>query len=299
MVFSCDTDCPFSLQFHSNIEPFHNPEEKGSHLQHTHQEHKQKKNLQAQKPHRVMFYYNKEVHTIRAKENDGDIVIWLDDQLVGSVDDLLESTLIGKAPFMHYDVDITWFRLQDYWDFKIDTIQFDTPFGFIEVLKNGNRIPFHIEEGTYNTYFQDDLELHPLGCYEMAIDISDMAVGDIVVVRYSKGSIASDGGDEHTLNAVGEIDGYTIGLGVTDTDDLEELWQYDKEEYPDDPRFSRDRRYPYAHWGLTGSGVEFRIVDDPGKYPDDHYDTKNIIVSAVWESNDKEYAWDIVSFLTC
>lgn len=188
------------------------------------------------------------------------------------------------------------------------TRQFETPFGFFEVLLNGENIEFSVEEGTYNTFYSDDdIPLHPDGCYIARIETINMKPGDIIVARYSAPGLNYDGGDEHTLNAVAELENYTVGIGCDDTDDLEELWKLKIRETNAEPgEFPTQHMFPYCHWGITDrtDGFEFRIVDDPKKYlcysASKYYGKRTVIsVALVWNKNSDKYAWDIVSFLTC
>lgn len=180
----------------------------------------------------------------------------------------------------------------------METEQFDTPFGFIEVLCNGKRRSFRVEENDYNIYSLDDgTEISPEGCYTLHIDISDNKKGDVIVVQYSCGELKDDGGGENMLNLIADSGEYTYGFGFLDTDDLEESWEWAKEDYPDDPKFSDERSFPYAYWGNVTSGAEFHIVDDPAKYSGKRKEL-DLWVSALWESSSNEYAWDMISYLT-
>ena len=84
-------------------------------------------------------------------------------------------------------------------------------------------------------------------------------------------------------NAVGTVGDYVVGIGCSDTQYLE----------------SKASRHwlPYEEIGLNGAGFEFRIVDDPNKL-DTHPFQQKISFIIAWESNAKEYAWDIVSLMT-
>ena len=188
------------------------------------------------------------------------------------------------------------------------TKKFQTPFGYFEVLYNGQNIEFSIEAGTYNTFYVDEkTPVHPDGCYMVRIETADMNPGDVVLARYSVSGLEYDSGDEHTLNAVAELEHFTIGIGCDDTDDLEELWEIDRSRADADPNHFRTiYKFPYAHWGITKerNGFEFHITDDPKQYL--QYADKNVhdqrtILSLplVWNQNEDEYSWEIVSMLTC
>lgn len=184
----------------------------------------------------------------------------------------------------------------------------ETPFGYFEVLMNGNNIPFSVGKGTYNTFYLDDnTPVHPDACYIARIETVNMKPGDTIEARYSVSGFEYDGGDEHTLNAVVELESYTVGIGCIDTDDLEELWKSDMHKKGADlSKFPTRHRFPYCHMGITDrrDGFEFRMVDDPKKYlcysKMNYYSNRTVIpLSLVWNKNSDRYAWDIVSFLTC
>lgn len=188
------------------------------------------------------------------------------------------------------------------------TEKFETPFGYFEVLHNGKNIEFSIEKETYNTfYLNGDVPVHPDGCYMVHIETVNMKPGDVIVARYSVSGLQYDGGDEHTLNAVAELESYTIGIGCDDTDDLENLWElYMHEEDADLSKFPTPHMLPYCFWGITDrrDGFEFRVKDEPKKYLQysntKYYSKRTIItIPLVWNKNTDEYSWEIVSFLTC
>jgi len=179
------------------------------------------------------------------------------------------------------------------------TIRFDTPFGYIEVLRNGIPILFDIEPGTYNEFPLDDGSyVHPAGCYYMQIDPFVFKKEDSIIVRYSSGELVDDGGDEKICNAIAEIEEYTIGFGFPDTHEYEDDWMWYKRKYPDKPEFGRERWLPFEYIGIVGSGIEYKMVDDPVEYIGKPYMANHLWFHVVWETNDKPYAWEIVSYLT-
>lgn len=173
----------------------------------------------------------------------------------------------------------------------------DTPEGFIQITINGNPVPFEVNIGGYDTYSIGDLDVQPEGCYDLFINISNCHKGDVVVVEHSTGQFEYDGGGERIENIIGELENYIIGLGCPATDDYEDDLKYMEGDVPDCLK-DTNRVLPYELWGNTGKGFEFRIVDDPQKYNGQYEWRITISTSVVWEQKDKEYAWDIVSFLT-
>lgn len=174
-----------------------------------------------------------------------------------------------------------------------------TPCGSITVKKNGENIPFEVSDNHYNTYWVDgenkeDIAIHPDGCVEIIIDLIGMKVGDRIVCSLEKDIVKSDGGGEHMLNTVGKYNGNDIGIGVTDTEDLEYGWEDITDNIPND--LNKTKRYlPYDSCHCYG-GFEFNILDDPKEYRDKPL-RKAIILPVVWCSSDKDYSDDIVSFL--
>ena len=182
------------------------------------------------------------------------------------------------------------------------TKRFDTPFGYIEVLQNGMPVEFEITsetDGCNRLWVDDDTVLYPDGLYEIIIPIEKTNPGDVFIVRYSSGDLQYDGGDEHTLNAICEGENYVYGFGWQDTEDWEECFNYMDSELKQD----RKRILPYEHYDLIGSGVEFRIVGGSEMYDglNDFYKKlgQEIRVIAAWADRSSEYAWEIVSLVTC
>jgi hypothetical protein len=160
----------------------------------------------------------------------------------------------------------------------------DTPAGKFQVFCNG--IPIEFECHPYSEYAYYDENSVPIAitaCFEIFVSCCELSLGDIIEAKFERGSLNYDGGGEHRDNAVGCVDNYTIGIGVPDTQSLEEN--------------IGSNWLPYEEFGLNRTGFVFHVVDDPKKYTAHHrQQTLDIVVA--WESNDKEYAWDIVSFMT-
>ena len=176
-----------------------------------------------------------------------------------------------------------------------------TPFGHIEVIKNGTAVEFEVIHGSdsFDYYPLNDVaRLYPSGLYTIIIPIENSTAGDTYFISYSTGELRSDGGGENTRNAICENDGYVFGFGWADTEDIEEgykLWY--PELYAD-----RTRILPYSENGIIGSGIEFEIVPD-AKYEDlDErivQQSKEIRIIAAWAESNLPYAWDMISFITC
>ncbi|NFT08787.1 MULTISPECIES: hypothetical protein [Clostridium] len=174
--------------------------------------------------------------------------------------------------------------------------KFKTPIGFFRVYKNSKICSLNIEEGTYNTFWlNENKPLHSEGCYKISLDLTLFSVGDMISCELDNGEMLNDGGDENTLNIVGEIGDYIIGIGAPDSDSIEEL--YCQDQWPKDMNHTK-YELPYDTWDITKRGYIFKIKDNPAEYRDRNF-RKYIELSLVWERKEKEYAWDIVSFLTC
>ncbi len=100
------------------------------------------------------------------------------------------------------------------------------------------------------------------------------------------------------LNAIAEINGYTIGFGFPDTYEYEDDWKWYKREDPEKIEFCRERWLPFEYLDISGFGVEFEMMDDPAEYIGMPNVPDYLWFTAVWETNDKPYAWEIVSYLT-
>ena len=174
--------------------------------------------------------------------------------------------------------------------------KFETPIGFFKVYKNNEIYSFDIEESTYNTFWlNENKPVNPEGCYKISLDLISFSVGDIISCEIDNGEMVNDGGDENTLNVVGEIGDYIIGIGAPDSDSIEKA--YSQGEWPKDMNHTK-YEVPYDTWDITKRGYIFKVKDNPAKYRDRNF-RKYIDLSLVWEKKEKDYSWDIVSFLTC
>lgn len=163
-------------------------------------------------------------------------------------------------------------------------IYIDTPAGKFQILVNGNPTDFDAQPFESYAYFDEsDSPTRITACYQVSLNIQDLSVGDIIEAKFEYGTLENDGGGEGMDNAVSYIGDYAVGIGATDTQYLE--WDVNQ------------RQLPYENYGLSGSGFTFHIVDDPKKYTAYPIQQKITFIIA-WESASKEYAWDIVSFMT-
>ena len=65
---------------------------------------------------------------------------------------------------------------------SIITEQFDTPFGYLEVLRNGKRMPFEIYKSKYQSENINGEDVSAEGCYDIFIDYEGMKKGDEICV---------------------------------------------------------------------------------------------------------------------
>ncbi|WP_179207992.1 hypothetical protein [Clostridium diolis] len=166
--------------------------------------------------------------------------------------------------------------------------------GFFRVYKNNEICSFYIEESIYNTFWlNENTPVHPEACYKIFLDLISFSVGDMISCEINNGEMVNDGGDENTLNVVGEIGEYIIGIGASDS--IEEM--YSRGEWPKDMNHTK-YELPYDTLDITKREYIFKIKDNPVEYRDRDF-RKYIELSLVWENKEKDYSWDIVSFLTC
>lgn len=189
------------------------------------------------------------------------------------------------------------------------TKKFETPFGYFEILHNGEKIEFEIAKEENNNVWIGDKLFHADGAYIAKINTSEMSVGDVIIALYSLGGMEFDGGDEYMNNAIVETENFVIGMGCYDTDELNETW---KSEASDSSLQEPIYVLPYETYGLTanGDGFEFRITDDPKKYLkgtkdfkgyNNNFNGKNRSVmpfKLAWHHSSEKQAWEIVSDLT-
>ena len=102
---------------------------------------------------------------------------------------------------------------------------FATPVGTFRVYRNSEICPFFIEESKYNTvWLKENVAVQPEGCYKISLDLIRFSIGDTITCELDNGDMDNDGGDEHTLNIVGENGDYIIGIGTIDSDSMEESY---------------------------------------------------------------------------
>ncbi|MEC1157996.1 hypothetical protein [Cytobacillus horneckiae] len=161
--------------------------------------------------------------------------------------------------------------------------QFESPAGLFQIFINGQLSEFNISQSNYNTYFIDNVPIRCTNVYEAKIDILDLNIGDKILCEYEDGQFFNDGGGERMSNIIGEFNNYIVGMGAYD--DVEVYYDY------------KTKIIPYVNNGHTSRGFEFEILDHLKMYKQNKNDTR-ITVKLVWESNKKDYAYDIVGFLT-
>ncbi|MGI6278980.1 MAG: hypothetical protein ACOYJS_00270 [Acutalibacteraceae bacterium] len=164
------------------------------------------------------------------------------------------------------------------------TREFETPFAKLNVYKNGQPIDFKIVPFSYGIPLDDNSYKIPEGLYRVIIDMDSLKIGNVLVCEFDRGCLQNDGGSEHTVNIVGTIDGYTVGMGTFDTDDFGS---------PKD----EDYGIPYELWDWTKRGFEVRIIDDPKKYKNKGY-YQQIYFDIAYEPGTTDEASELISFVT-
>lgn len=163
----------------------------------------------------------------------------------------------------------------------MNTSEYRTPFAKVHVYKNGAQIEFNIEPFDYGMYLNDDCYKKPEGIYKITVDMNLLQCGDVLVCEFDRGCLQDDGGDECTLNIVGTIGNYTVGMGTYDTQDIHKA-----------------HRLSYQVLGCTNSGFRVHIVNDPKKYWNGQ-PFQQICFIIAWEPETTDTAWDLISCVTC
>lgn len=164
--------------------------------------------------------------------------------------------------------------------------EFETPFAKLHVYKNGHPIKFEIEPFDYGMYLNNDIYKKSEGLYKITVDMCLLQPGDVLICEFDQGHLQCDGGDEHTLNIVGVIGNYTVGMGTYDTQDINECYG------------ENGNWIPYDVWEWVDSGYEVHIIDNPKKYQDrKHF--QQLYFNIAWESGVSDEAWELISFVTC
>lgn len=162
-----------------------------------------------------------------------------------------------------------------------------TPFGSVNMYRNGQRICFQIESfDYYGMYLNDGALKRPQGLLKLYPDMEKLKKGDILICEYDSGHLQEDGGGEYMTNIVGTYQGYTVGMGAPDSQDIEDHYS------------QRERVLPYETWGSTGKGFEIHIIDSPEKYPCTNSFQQLCFVVA-WEPGTADDNWNLISFVTC
>ncbi|MCR4645281.1 MAG: hypothetical protein K5695_07720 [Oscillospiraceae bacterium] len=180
------------------------------------------------------------------------------------------------------------------------TTRFVTPFGHIEVLKNGELMPFGITDKVPGAKKMpvDDTLISPDGLYGVVVPLVGTVPGDTITVRYSVGKLEQFGGKDPLPNALCVENGYVFGFGWEKTDKLEQVCRaVDPELFAD-----RERVISYENLGITGSGVAFRITDGaemnrgvPALFSPM---LREIRVTAAWSATSSPHAEEVVAFVT-
>lgn len=153
-----------------------------------------------------------------------------------------------------------------------------TPFGAINMYKNGQSIEF---EAMCIYKFTNSSN----GLYKLYPDMKNLKIGDVIICEFDNGFLQYDGVGERMINIVGTYNGYIIGMGTTDSQEI------------DDHDSREERVLSYENYGKTERGFEIHIIDNPEKHLYD-YDFQKICFIVAWENEITENAWNIVSYVT-
>lgn len=166
---------------------------------------------------------------------------------------------------------------------KVD--KFELPFATVRVYKNEVPISFEISTFEYGTYQKEGSYKKPEGLYKITIDMNMLKSGDVLICELDCGTLQDDGGGEHTLNMVGVIKNYTVGIGTYDTADINECLDESKPWVP------------YAVWKSRDRGYEVRMMDDPQSYQSRKI-FQQLYFAIAWEYGNTDDAWNLISFVT-
>ncbi len=163
--------------------------------------------------------------------------------------------------------------------------ELETPIGKIYMYKNGQKINFEPKYFDYGMYLNDDVLKRPQGLYKLYPNIEKLVKGDIIICEFNQGHLQTDGGGEFMLNIVGTFQGYTIGMGAPDSQDIEDHYA------------QRERVLPYETWDNTERGFEIHIIDTPQKYLCEK-NFQELCFVVAWEPGTTDEVWDLISFVT-
>lgn len=162
--------------------------------------------------------------------------------------------------------------------------KYETPFGILHVLKNGEEKEFEIKKNENDLFVPDDDEIdiepmHPEGCVLISIDIRKCQVEDQILVLIEPEPLFNFGsGSERGVNVIAVKDDYMIGMGCLDTGVSGQAM------YP-----------PYELQGKVLGGLQLRVSGDITNPAADPV----IEIPFVWEPQTNRFAKEMVSELTC
>lgn len=167
----------------------------------------------------------------------------------------------------------------------------------IIVTVNGVPVSFECQESDYNKYYLNDTDfILATGAMKILIDPTEYKAGDVIRIKSSAGNLESGGGDEDIVCAVGEVGEWVYGIGGPDTAYLE--YCYGSLNGDITEVYSKGYKYHVLDYELEGvyaCGLVYNIVQG---IDNDRLNSGMIRIDVVWESREKEYAWDLVSMLT-
>lgn len=159
-----------------------------------------------------------------------------------------------------------------------------TPFGAVHMYVNGQKASFDAEPFHHDAYCVENNFKEPQGLYKLCPELEKLKKGDILLCEFDGGHLENDGGDEFIENIVGVYQGYTIGMGAPDSEDIEIYYGRGK------------RALSYETWTYTPRGFEIHILDIPEGALVPNYDRLFFVVA--WNIGTSDDVWKMISFLT-
>lgn len=158
-------------------------------------------------------------------------------------------------------------------------IRLETPVGNYCISDGKNNIPFSVYENSYKVpyYIYEDGEiadeLSTETNYAIVIDLKNLQIGKEYRIVFSESGLKYGGSDEHTESRVMTIDGWCVGIGAYDPNDVEKIVQdveYSKKtgayesgfiQAPPEYDESKFKSY-FLTAAEDGSGFTFKLLDE-------------------------------------
>lgn len=151
-----------------------------------------------------------------------------------------------------------------------------TPAGEFRIYVNGAEIDFAAtERKDLGLWTDGETLVLPDALFRVVLDADRFKEGDVIVGRIVGAPMKADGGDEHTMDMIGQRGGYTFGLGTVDD-----------AEFPMPVHLNR----------ILDDGFELVVLSPPPgwrPWPElIHFDV-------AWRGGETDLSWDVISYVVC